>query len=604
MQKVELLAPAKDLAIAVTAIRNGADAVYIGAPAFGARKAAGNSLEDITTLVGYAHRFYCRVFVTLNTLLYDEELKEAEKLIWELYRIGVDALIVQDPGILQLDLPPIPLHASTQMHNYQPERIKFLDQLGFQRIVLARELSLEQIRKIRQEVKAELEVFIHGALCVSLSGQCYLSQYMYNRSANRGECAQPCRMKWSLKDGKGNWLAKEKYLLSLKDLNLSGYIGDLIDLGIDSFKIEGRLKDEKYAANVVNYYHSLIAKSIEKDPNKRRVGSGIVSASFVPDPERSFNRGHSTYFISGRRSGLVNMSTPKSLGKYIGKVGQVRGNEITVVSEETVHNGDGLCYLDLQGELRGIKVNTVEGEKIFCNEKPELKEGTLLYRNYDRCFNARLEKEKSIRKIRLSITARAQEGRLFLQATDEDGVEVTYLSEEVYEKARQATQKEAICRQLCKCGETDFMCISADYQGEEILFIPASAINQARRLLLQRLEAEREKLRPVLPWYPLQKTVKGPEVIDWRYNVVNEEAIEFYKSHGAGQWQKGFEKNPDIPEKVLMRTRYCLLYEIGKCRKQQKGKDLHFPLYLCNEKYRFRLEFDCKECFMEIRENN
>ena len=260
MQKVELLSPARDLVVGKAAIDNGADAVYIGAPAFGARKAAANSLEDIGTLVGYAHRFYCRVFVTLNTILYDSELAEAEKMIRQLYAIGVDALIIQDPGILNMDLPPICLHASTQMHNYELERIKFLDQLGFQRIVLARELSLEQIREIRKEVKAELEVFIHGALCVSLSGQCYLSQYMFGRSANRGECAQPCRMKWTVEDNSGKKLIKDKYVLSLKDLNLSSYIDDLIEAGVDSFKIEGRLKDENYVANVTNYYSSLIGK--------------------------------------------------------------------------------------------------------------------------------------------------------------------------------------------------------------------------------------------------------------------------------------------------------------------------------------------------------
>ena len=315
-----MLSPAKDLAIGMAAIQNGADAVYIGAPAFGARKAAANSIADIAELVRYAHRFYCRAFVALNTILYDHELAEAEKMIRQLYGIGVDALIVQDPGILRLDLPPVCLHASTQMHNYDLDRIKFLDQVGFQRIVLARELSLEQIREIRKEVKAELEVFVHGALCVSLSGQCYLSQHMFGRSANRGECAQPCRMKWSVSDQSGKVILDNKYILSLKDLNSSSFIKDLIDAGIDSFKIEGRLKDENYVANVTHYYSSLI----DKFPEVKRIGSGKSIASFKAAPERSFNRGYSTYFLKGRPSGLVNPDSPKSMGMYIGRVLQTK----------------------------------------------------------------------------------------------------------------------------------------------------------------------------------------------------------------------------------------------------------------------------------------
>ncbi len=287
MRRVELLSPARDLAVGVEAIRNGADAVYIGAPAFGARKAAANSLEDIRVLAEYAHRYDCRVFVTLNTVLYDHELASAERMIRDLYAIGVDALIVQDMGILRMDLPPICLHASTQMHNYDLERIKFIERMGFRRIVLARELSLEQIREIRREVKAELEVFIHGALCVSLSGQCYLSQYMFGRSANRGECAQPCRMRWSVEDAGGKRLVDERYILSLKDLNLTAYLKDLVDVGVDSFKIEGRLKDERYVANVTAHYSSLL----DALPGVERVGAGRVAYAFEPEPERSFNRG-------------------------------------------------------------------------------------------------------------------------------------------------------------------------------------------------------------------------------------------------------------------------------------------------------------------------
>ena len=398
MRRVELLSPAKNVDVAIAAINNGADAVYIGGPAFGARKAVGNSLEDIEKAVRYAHRFYCRVFVTLNTILYDEELPEVERLIHDLYRIGVDAIIVQDPAVLKLDLPPIALHASTQMHNYDLERIKFLDRLGFQRIVLARELSLEQLREIRREVKAELEYFVHGALCVSLSGQCYMSYYLTNRSANRGECAQPCRMKWTVEDNSGKKLIRDKYVLSLKDLNLSSYIDDLIEAGVDSFKIEGRLKDENYVANVTNYYSSLIGNH----PGIVRSGSGHILSAFEADPERSFSRGSSDYFIRGRHRGLVNMDTPKSMGKKIGIVKEIKGNTIILDAIGELANGDGLCYLE-QGGLKGIKVNEAVGNRIVCNETVKLRPGTELFRNYDHRFNIRLDKVKSVRKIRIKI---------------------------------------------------------------------------------------------------------------------------------------------------------------------------------------------------------
>lgn len=596
MQKVELLSPARDLVVGKAAIDNGADAVYIGAPAFGARKAAANSLEDIGTLVGYAHRFYCRVFVTLNTILYDSELAEAEKMIRQLYAIGVDALIIQDPGILNMDLPPICLHASTQMHNYELERIKFLDQLGFQRIVLARELSLEQIREIRKEVKAELEVFIHGALCVSLSGQCYLSQYMFGRSANRGECAQPCRMKWTVEDNSGKKLIKDKYVLSLKDLNLSSYIDDLIEAGVDSFKIEGRLKDENYVANVTNYYSSLIGKH----PGIVRSGSGHILSAFEADPERSFSRGSSDYFIRGRHRGLVNMDTPKSMGKKIGIVKEIKGNTIILDAIGELANGDGLCYLE-QGGLKGIKVNEAVGNRIVCNETVKLRPGTELFRNYDHRFNIRLDKVKSVRKIRIKIKAWTADRCLWLEVTDEDGVQVNLRSEETFEKAQNPQQAERLKQQLLKCGDSDFECESVDLKGEEVLFIPAAAANALRRKLLEELiearEARREKM---LPGHRKPLT-SVPVEADWHYNIANQGAKNFYEACGVPVVGACFEKSGfQSGEKDLMHTRYCLLYELGRCRKMQKNKDLEFPLFLVNDKHRFRLEFDCQRCFMKV----
>lgn len=600
MRKVELLSPAKDLAIGKAAINNGADAVYIGAPAFGARKSAANSIEDIAELVKYAHRFYCRVFVTLNTILYDQELADAERMIHRLYEVGVDALIVQDLGILRMNLPPICLHASTQMHNYDLERIKFMDRMGFQRIVLARELSIEQIRRIRSEVKAELEVFIHGALCVSLSGQCYLSQYVSGRSANRGECAQPCRMKWSVKDAKGKVLINDKYILSLKDLNLTSYIETLIDSGVDSFKIEGRLKDENYVANITNHYSSLI----DKHPDIQRIGSGRVVSAFSADPERSFNRGYTSYFAESRQMGMVNQNTPKSMGKYIGKVIAVKNNRIAIDAQDETHNGDGLCYLD-KGELKGIKVNSTDGKWAVCNEIVKVAPGVELYRNYDHRFVMQLERSKSMRKIGVTMEVAVKDGEyISLKATDEDGNTVTHESEEKYERASNPVQRERLIQQLGKCGETDFICQDIRYLSEEVLFVPAAAANTLRRELLNKLievrELKREKLLPGRE----DKAVIYPGKPDWRLNVVNNKAREFYQDHGLTSLETGFEKRTGSSrERDLMHTRYCILHELGRCRKINKNVDLQFPLYLCNVKQNFRLEFDCQICFMRIIEN-
>lgn len=597
MKRVELLSPAKDLNIGIAAINNGADAVYIGAPAFGARKAASNSLEDIARLVDYAHRYYCRVFVTMNTVLYDNELDAAEKMIHELYRIGVDALIVQDMGILRMDLPPICLHASTQMHNYDIERIKFIDKMGFQRIVLARELSLEQIREVRNAVKAELEVFIHGALCVSLSGQCYLSQYMFGRSANRGECAQPCRMKWSVRDNAGKRLVDNRYILSLKDLNLSAYINDLVDIGVDSFKIEGRLKDENYVSNVTRHYSSLL----DAIPNIHRAGSGKVISDFQAEPERSFNRGYSSYFIKKRESGLVNADTPKSMGKQIGEVLQVKGNTLHVRATDTINNGDGLCYL-LNGELKGIRVNTVEGNRLTCNERVEAKSGTVLFRNYDHCFVSRLEKVKSVRKIRIRMEVKAVDGRLQLTVCDEDGMTAALTSEDIFEPASNPRQKERLLQQLVKCGDTGYICESVDYLSEDILFIPAAAANSLRRTLLEQLTAVRAGQRELMLPGKEDRSIAYPMAADWHLNIVNQKAAEFYHDHQVEKVVAGFEKSKSGAGRDLMHTRYCILHELGRCRKKNKNSDLEFPLWLYNDKHNFRLDFDCKECFMRVLE--
>lgn len=599
-RRLELLAPARDIFIGKTAIDNGADAVYIGSPAFGARKAAANSIADIRALADYAHRFYCKVYVTFNTLLYDSELMEAEKLIRQLYEAGVDALIIQDMGILKMDIPPIALHASTQMHNYDLQKIVFLDRLGFQRIVLARELSLEQLRSVRRQVKAELEVFIHGALCVSLSGQCYLSHHLSGRSANRGECMQACRMKWTLEDRDGKVLLKDKYLLSLKDLNLTGYISDLAAIGIDSFKIEGRLKDENYVANIVNHYHSLLSGIVKQEKDgPERVGSGEITAGFVADPAKSFNRGFTDYFVRGRQQGLVNMDTPKSVGKYIGKVKRMQGNRVWVETEQLLHNGDGLCYPGPDGEWKGIRVNVAGGDCIECNEVPALYPGMVLYRNYDRLFVSQVEKKKAERRIRVTFRVTVEEGKLDLYAEDEDGITVSLQPEEVFETARDERQRERLTEQLKKCGESDYVCQVVFYEGETV-FVPSARINSFRRSLLERLSEKRAQRRKREDREKPARPVVWKEKIGWQENVTNRLAEQFYREHGAREVQAGFETGSPEKNRELMHTRYCLLYELGYCRKAGKVTGFHFPLFLCHAQKRFRLEFDCENCFMKI----
>ena len=598
MRRLELLAPARDEAAARAAILNGADAVYIGAPDFGARKAAGNSVETIERVAALAHRFRVRVFATLNTLLYDDELETAARLVRALYNAGVDALVIQDMALLQLDLPPIALHASTQMHNFSLERVKFLEAVGFRRVVLARELSLEQLREIRRETSLELECFVHGALCVSLSGQCYLSHYLSGRSANRGECAQPCRTRWSLIDSAGKVIARDKYLLSLKDLNLSRRLPALIEAGVDSFKIEGRLKDASHVANVTRHYASLLDAYISSHPDFARASSGVVAASFDPDPERTFNRGFTEYFFAGRVPGMINADTPKSTGKRVARVLGGEGNRLTVEAIEPLHNADGLCYL-VDGELKGFNVNRVEGNLVYCNERVNAPPGAWLYRNRDHLFLTRLERQESAREVRVRIEIRAIERRLLLTVTDEDGLTASARTDEHFEPATRPDMPELLCRQARKCGGTGFRCDQVTYDGEP-LFVPAATLNRYRRLLLQALDVTR--LQALSPWtrLPSSPDAPFPGPVDWRMNVTNALAGRFYRDRGVASPPPGFEVSADRSGKTVMHCRYCILFEIGACLKRASPLDFQLPLYLHNRSGRFLLEFDCAACFMRL----
>ena len=426
IRRIELLAPAKNVEIGQQAILHGADAVYIGAPRFGARSTAGNSIADLTRLIDFAHRFDARVYITLNTILRDDELRDAERLIHELYKIESDALIVQDMGITRLDIPPIALHASTQADNRTPEKVKFLEQCGFSQVVLARELSLGQINEIARSVQVPLEVFVHGALCVSYSGQCYLSEAMCGRSANRGECAQYCRLPYTLIDGKGNVIAKDKHLLSLRDLNQSDRLEELLDAGVSSFKIEGRLKDMAYVKNCTAYYRQELDKIFKRRPEYRTASTGHSSIEFTPRLEKSFNRGFTHYFLDGRTpEPIASPDTPKSLGEYVGKVKQSDKNTFTIAGLTPIHNGDGLCFANNKGEFEGVRVNRVEGNRIFPASRIEITPHTVLYRNFDFEFDKRLSRPSADRRIDVEITLYDVPGGYALYMKDECGNHTT-----------------------------------------------------------------------------------------------------------------------------------------------------------------------------------
>ena len=495
VRRIELLAPAKNLATGIAAINHGADAVYVGAPKFGARAAAGNSINDIAKLVNYAHRYWAKVYVALNTILYDDELDEALALIRSIYEAGADALIIQDMGLLELDLPPLPLFASTQTHNYSVEKIQFLEKVGFQRVILARELSLKQLREIRSNTNIDLEFFIHGALCVSFSGQCYLSQATQGRSANRGECAQPCRLPYTLTDSSGSIIEQNKYLLSLKDLNLSEYLRDLIDAGVSSFKIEGRLKDINYVKNVTAFYRQRIDEILEKDSSLVRASSGKTIVTFQPNPSKTFNRGFTEHFIRRRSKDILSPHTPKSTGAYLGKVKQIERNCFILETEETLHNGDGICFFNAQNDLQGTNINKIEGKKIFPSEIDGLEVGTLIYRNYDYTFAKELQADKTKRLIAVKMQFVETNDGFAIHIEDENGVKIKI--EHTCEKnpAKNKNQaEETVRRQFTKLGDSIFICEEMNIVWSQPYFLPISVCNEMRREGIRQLEEERLKL--------------------------------------------------------------------------------------------------------------
>ena len=593
---IELLAPAKNLECAV----------YIGAPRFGARAAAGNSIEDIKALVEHAHLYNARIYVTVNTILHNEELPETEKMIWELYRAGVDALIIQDMGITRLNLPPIALHASTQMDNRTPEKVKFLSDIGFRQVVLARELSLDEIKKIHDTCpETLLEVFVHGALCVSYSGQCYVSQACYGRSANRGECAQFCRLAFDLVDSNGKTIEHNKHLLSLKDMNQSDNLEALLDAGATSLKIEGRLKDVSYVKNVTAYYRQKLDSIFKYRKEYVRASSGTVKTTFTPQLDKSFSRGFTDYFLRGRNPGIFSFSTPKSLGEEVGTVKEIRGNYFTVAGVKSFNNGDGLCYIDENGRLQGFRVNRVENNKLFPQDMPKLKPKTRLYRNFDQEFEKLMQKKSAERKIAVDICLAENNFGFTLSFTDEDDNSVSLTLQREKEPAR-TPQTDNLRNQLSKLGNTPFVAKDIKIDLSDNWFIPSSELSELRRNAVEKLlEVRRINYRREVFRLKESKTKFPVSTLTYLGNVMNSSAAEFYKNHGVLKVMPAFEK--EQPEDaVLMFCKHCIRYSMGWCPVHHKVRSpFREPYYLVSsDGRRFRLEFDCKQCQMKVLADN
>lgn len=616
-QKIELLAPAKNLECGIEAVNHGADAVYIGAPKFGARAAAVNSLEDIAALVAYAHLYNVRIYVTVNTILKEEELAETEKMIWELYRIGVDALIVQDMGITRLNLPPIPLHGSTQMDNRTPEKVRFLADAGFRQVVLARELSLQEIRRIHEACpETPLEVFVHGALCVSYSGQCYVSQACFGRSANRGECAQFCRLPFSLVDADGKTIVRDKHLLSLKDLNQSEVLEDLLDAGASSLKIEGRLKDVSYVKNVTAAYRSKLDAIFARRKEYVRASSGTCRFDFTPQLDKSFSRGFTHYFLQGRDREISSFDTPKSLGEEMGTMKEQRGNYLTVAGVKPFHNGDGVCFLDEQGRLQGFRINRVDGNKLYpAGDVPRIKPRTRLFRNFDQEFERILARKSAERKIGVGWELADTSSGFALTVADEDGNRITLSFPYPKELAR-TPQPENLRTQLGKLGNTPFEVMplggtdspsattapAIAINLSQNWFIPASVIADWRRQAIDKLTAARRITyrRELHVWKPTRHRFPATS-LTYLGNVMNTAARSFYQAHGVASVEPAYEKQA-VPEAVLMFCKHCLRYSMGWCPTHQKGHSPYRePYYLVGtDGKRFRLTFDCKNCQMKV----
>ncbi|URA09210.1 peptidase U32 family protein [Thermospira aquatica] len=616
MRNIELLAPAKDVVTAKAAIDAGADAVYIGGPAYSARMNAHNSLEDIAEVIHYAHGFHVRVYVTINTLLFDDELPVVEKLIHQLYEMGVDALIVQDMGILMLDLPPVPLFASTQCHITTPEKARFLEEVGFKRLILERNLSLSEIQAIREATTVELEAFVHGAICISYSGQCYLSYALGGRSGNRGQCAQPCRLSYQLFDRYHNPLGKPRYWLSPRDMCQIENLEALVDAGVTSFKIEGRLKDADYVTNVVAAYRQKLDEIRAKRGYPVR---DTVEFGFQPELVKSFNRGFTSYWLQGKEKtteSVLSLYTQKSIGEYLGEVTFVNKSFFLLDRPHNVVAGDGICYFDWQKNLQGARVNTVKDGKIFSDGVAFIRRGYKIYRNHDEAFTRFLETHPPKRFVFVSFLLEELLHGVALTVTDESGLSVRedFPCEKNYaENPIQAT--EVISRQLGKLGNTPYRLKEFIFRWEKPLFIPIGVLNEWRRQMIHALHQQRiqsftrEEKRNVLP--ESITTPLADHEWDFRLNVLNEKARLFYEKYGFRVKEWGAEKGKDLTNCLVMTTRTCIRLELGLCERythyEGQGKECLKgipeplePLYLATRYTLLRLEFDCQMCEMRV----
>lgn len=591
MISLELLAPAKNLECGIAAVDHGADAVYIGAERFGARAIAGNTLEDIQQLCRYAHQFAVKVYVTVNTIIYDDELTATEQLIQQLYDIGVDAILVQDMGILRMNLPPIALHASTQTDNRSADKVRWLRDVGFRRAVLARELSVDEIADIHAQVPdMPLEVFVHGALCVSYSGLCYASQHCFGRSANRGTCAQFCRMKFDLLDADGHVLEQQRHLLSLKDLNQIDHLEELIKAGASSFKIEGRLKDAFYVKNVVAAYNQRLNSIISRHPNQYcRASKGHVVYSFTPRLEKTFNRGFTTYFLHGRQPDIFSPDTPKAMGEYVGKVKEIRRDSFNVAGTASFANGDGLCFINQDRELEGFRVNRAEGNRLYPYKMPaHLRPGQALYRNNDQEFERLLSRSSAERKIPITMRLSTVDNGFSLSCGD------VSVAVECHHQQAEKPPRDNIVRQLSKLGGTSYECEEVELADDFNYFIPSSVLAELRRQLVSRLSESQR--RPAAESYTTDRFVSPPSYSSpYLYNIANRLASEFYGMKESAYELKG-GRGP------VMQCRHCLRYSLGYCVKHGGRKPLwHEPLRLrLGDGRLFPLEFDCKHCQMNV----
>jgi len=633
--QLELLAPARDADIGMEAINHGADAVYIGGPAFGARANAGNEVRDIERLVRHAHRFGARIFVTHNTILRDDELEPARKMAWQLYEAGVDASIIQDMGLLEIDMPPIQLHASTQTDIRTPEKARFLQDVGFSQMVLARELTLEQIRDIRAATdpsRCVIEFFIHGALCVAYSGQCYISHAHTGRSANRGDCSQACRLPYHVTDSQGRFIAHDSHVLSMKDNNQSDNLRAIIAAGVRSFKIEGRYKDMAYVKNITAHYRRLLDEIIDERESSldaaqaplARASSGRTRLGFTPDPNQNFNREFTDYFVNGRQEDIGAFDSPKNPGLPVATVTRVGADWLELQTNEAhtvLHNGDGLCYYDLQKELVGLAINRAEpvagaalGQwRVYPKDAiagfRDLRRGTAVNRNRDMDWVRMLEKKSSERRIAVWLTLSETASGFELQLTDEDGHSASARCEMPHQIARDAQQAEASLReQLGRFGNTIFEPSDIQLRMEQPWFIPASALNALRRDAVNALEQSRaQHWQRLQRAQPVEPPVPYPEdTLSYLGNVFNHKAHDFYLRHGVKVIDAAYESHEEEGEVSLMITKHCVRFSMSLCPKQAKGVTgvqgtiRAEPLTLINGSEKLTLRFDCKPCEMHV----